>query len=492
MIRLYRINGVKKYVELLTFLCIFAFLMCFFTVIHPMMVFDTDDWGYLYFSRYAIPVWGAWNPTKILPELLYSACSSFAIYMVYPISGDFLGSITVVTAFMISLLVTINVCMIYKLLTKKYEVGYKTALSIVIFWIICHFSIYRISVDNNIYMLQSANINCYYNYVIPNLLGGVLVLWLSFNDMFDEYKMENGYFKRAIFLCVLYLQLFSNLFSSVIVVAFVGSRLVMNLVSDASRKFEIGTYINKNKFKIAYILLWLVVNLFEAFGGRAAMEGESFIVGLRNSLQGMVKWITAMNKSYLGVVCIIILVSIYIFVKEKMADLYLYSLILSLFLAVIYLLLLCGKLNKYYDRPDALYVIYYLFMLIIVIMFSYISIKVPNIKLVFPIVLIYILSTINTIGRTFEESNELNLDSKLCREINEDIMQQIITAAENNTYEIKLYVPKFASEDNFPLATYANQTIPDALYKYRVISHRVIVTEIIPDINKNYILGLDE
>ena len=100
----------KRIMEVLFFLILIIFTYIFFRVIHPLIVFDTDDWWYIYFSRKAIPMPGTWNPARVLPEILMPLVSEIASYTLYPITNDFIGSLATVHALVVSLFVIIYIC----------------------------------------------------------------------------------------------------------------------------------------------------------------------------------------------------------------------------------------------------------------------------------------------------------------------------------------------------------------------------------------------
>lgn len=54
--------------EMAWYLGVFGFLFVWFTQIHPLVVYDADDWTYLAYVRSATPIWGDWNPAKVFPE----------------------------------------------------------------------------------------------------------------------------------------------------------------------------------------------------------------------------------------------------------------------------------------------------------------------------------------------------------------------------------------------------------------------------------------
>ena len=99
------INGVEKRQRVFRFVyysVVFSFLFLFFAKIHPIMIFDSDDWGVAMFRRRALPLWGIWNPARILPEVLMPVCSSIGAHILYPLLGDFSWSTTLVYAAVVS------------------------------------------------------------------------------------------------------------------------------------------------------------------------------------------------------------------------------------------------------------------------------------------------------------------------------------------------------------------------------------------------------
>lgn len=59
----------KKSVFIINLL-LFIFVLIYFTQISPLVPFDGDDWRYIGGIRPPFPLWGVWNPTRVLPETL--------------------------------------------------------------------------------------------------------------------------------------------------------------------------------------------------------------------------------------------------------------------------------------------------------------------------------------------------------------------------------------------------------------------------------------
>lgn len=66
---------------------IFAFLFVFFARVHPLMLFDTDDWQYISYSRHAVPIWGDWNPTRVFPETVMPLAGGGSGISCLPVNG---------------------------------------------------------------------------------------------------------------------------------------------------------------------------------------------------------------------------------------------------------------------------------------------------------------------------------------------------------------------------------------------------------------------
>ena len=79
--------------ELVWYLGVFGFLLVWFTQIHPLVVYDADDWTYLAYVRSATPIWGDWNPAKVFPETVMPFFSTVAVYTLMPLQVYFKGSL---------------------------------------------------------------------------------------------------------------------------------------------------------------------------------------------------------------------------------------------------------------------------------------------------------------------------------------------------------------------------------------------------------------
>ena len=73
---------------------VFAALFVFLTVINPLVIYDTDDWMYIYLLRKPIPKPGAWNPTRIFPETFMPLVSYFGALVINNVIDNYCLSLT--------------------------------------------------------------------------------------------------------------------------------------------------------------------------------------------------------------------------------------------------------------------------------------------------------------------------------------------------------------------------------------------------------------
>ena len=131
---------------------LFLFLCTWFIRICPLIVFDGDDWTYIAASRSALPLIRAWNPSRILPELLMPLCGSFAAFVLCPILGDYLLSVTVSAALFVSAFILLYLISFYLLLRKLgHSVLSSCAWSVLFF--ILHYLIFRGAPSDNSFNL---------------------------------------------------------------------------------------------------------------------------------------------------------------------------------------------------------------------------------------------------------------------------------------------------------------------------------------------------
>lgn len=134
--------------------------------------------------------------------------------------------------------------------------------------------------------------------------------------------------------------------------------------------------------------------------------------------------------------------------------------------------------------------IYFFGILLVMVAICYLFKTYPVIKIVSPLLLIIIASVSFTGNRTFRQANPANLDYETCCEINSYIIEQAITADDNNITDIVLHVPKFGTASNWPLSDFAGWRITETLYQHQ-ITHKRINIVLYPDESLNSQFGIE-
>lgn len=171
----------------------FAFAFLFFTLIHPIYLFDTDDWGNMALSRPLYPSLQTYNPSKVLPEVLIPLISLVSVKLLYPFTNDYTFSSSTGLTLCYILFIFTYIFAIFKFIkynllsftnsddinTPKLSVFASFFLILIVFF---HFS----SIQSDQYLFYEVNATCIYHYTIPTILNISLLLFLFANTIFFE------------------------------------------------------------------------------------------------------------------------------------------------------------------------------------------------------------------------------------------------------------------------------------------------------------------
>ena len=467
-------NIINKYFSaerlfLLLFLCfVFIFFYIFYSFIHPLIPIDLDDWRYLVRNRLFMPIWGEGNPAKIMPEFLYPFISAIGIYTIFPITKDFIFTLTIVHSIFISLCMTGYTYMFIRLLKKRFSVSNSHSLLFTILFLLFHFLMFRTQESENVYMFYAIDLNCFYNYTLPNILCASIVISLLTSDWLS--KEFNPSLKSAIVILILYLALFSNLYSSIILMSYIFVDIMLSYYNNVKEKNRIIVFIKTNKYKFSLIIIWLFVHLFEANGARASASWTN-AEPLPESILKAFMCIFEINISYQFVaLSVLLFITLVVMVKKQVFRINNFKLFFSSVLCICYSVLLSAKvLPQYILRPEVNYSFIFYFVLIVSCILVKIYSIYPKTINILPILSLLIYSFINRTSPTF---------SNLWREYD---FATFKTAIEKNTNDIihadmcgkdtvHIVVPAVSQEDRwmFDGVNYNN-----ILYKYGIIKHNI-------------------
>jgi hypothetical protein len=239
---------------------VFILVYLFFTLAHPVVPYDSDDWRYLGQFRRPLPDMNQWNPSRVLPEVITPLAGYFAAYVVTPLLGSYIDSFTVTVALTLSALSAALFYVLYRLFHSLG--GNKTASVLTSLLILCLYFVFLKTRVNSQYLLYSYNLNTIYAYTVPNVINSILVCILMRYSAAGKDIGINGAGTRVfvIFAVVIYFAIFSILFASVIVAVYCFFELVTSVV----KKESLGK-------KLAYIVIlaaFLIYCYYELSGER--------------------------------------------------------------------------------------------------------------------------------------------------------------------------------------------------------------------------------
>ncbi len=470
-----------------------VFLSAFvlFAELQPFVIFDTDDWQNISFTRKAIPSPAAQNPTRVFPEIMMPLCANVAAYVIMPLCGvDFVDAFTIVCAMIASLFITVYVGLFYALVRKRCFLEVGTGVLVTAFFYLLHF----IVLSQGVHLFYANSPTNLFYYVLSGLLCASIVLYLMRIDMLDTLFTKRDIVKKGVFIAMLYLALISNLFASVIIAAYVGLDLILGLLKTVRRKSGIEDFFKQSIPKLIVLLAWLIVQFLETLGRRAHTMSET-ATGLAGvgEVCGML-----INCDYdvlfIGLVAVIAVAFLFVRVRVK-GDVFcgvaMRCIDVCCASAVIvgcYLVLICAfSESAYIRRPD---VLFSLFFFIITAMALAIGIFVkcwPHIVLALPIAILFLVCYFHPES----DSVAYGLTSEDRGAIARDIIEQVQKGVENGDGAITVRVPAFDSVDNWPLSAPAHIGSGMARSFYRLgLVDRAVAIEITPSIELNTKYGL--
>lgn len=461
--------------EILGFILIFGVTFLFFFYIHPITLSDTDDWLYAAYARNAIPEWKGFNPTRVFAETWMTFISQVGAYIVYPLFGsrNIFESLSFVYSFFLAMIFSIESKLLYDYLNLRNN-SKKMNYFLVLYFILCHFWIFRNSICGNKHLLFTNDACTFFYYVIPNLLNVIFIL--DFYLCNGDKKQKNYY---CIWIVVGYFCIFSNIWASIILATYVGVRLLADIV----KRRKIMEVIMSEKKSIIILMGWGVQQIFEIKGGRSAQisgEKSNYYEELKKTLVFLKDLFSQFNSAFLITFCIVLIIGIAIMIYDRKINTNVVIGLSCSVLILIYAILSCSKAFNYYiTRPDVIYGAIWWLLFIELIILQEMFVRFEKIQCLFPLFLIIVFFNINTTEKTFLDTTMHNNDVNYVNDINNSIINQLKMAEYEGKNEIVLYVPDFGRDDNWPYAIYAADRFPIFAKKYKLIHKNIYITEMI-------------
>lgn len=472
----------------------FLVMYIFYTRIHPLVIYDIDDWTYISNTRDALPLIGNWNPSRILPEILMPLSASLSAYLIYPFVGDYIMSMAYVFAFILCSTILTYIYLFNSILINKVKLDKKKSLLITIIFLMMHFWIFRSAPQDNIYAFYSTNVTCYFYYIIPSLYNIILIFLLElypnvFNINFSEEPLKTG-----TILLALYLAIFSNLFSSYILAIWVGVKSLISFVSNIHNKNTVIGFLKNNRLNIIIIGLWLISMIYELSGGRAhSLENTSYADMLKTTVLLFSNFYKKINPLFLKMCAAESILLLFFIIRQKICFSEKFKFVMQIvlfgFASLLYIIMLCAKtMPGYIEHAEVIIGLTSIVIFCSCIILAELTIICNTISVAFPIMCCIIFFNINVPKQTFFESNSSHIDWTIAYQVDNYIIKQIKENEDQN--EIELHVPFHASEDNWPHSLFAADRFSQSLYKHGIISKKVKIN-MIPDRNVNLKYGID-
>lgn len=477
-------------------------MLIFFLRAHPLIVFDTDDWLYIFYARLPFPLWGDWNPTRIFPEVFMSLCSQVAVWLVYPIWGDYIGALSLVHGVVLSLFVTIYVLTFTLFTQKRLHATFASSVISGILFLLMHFWVFRCSDSSNSFLFAADDTTCVFYYTIPALLNLTLIfLFESFPHLTDLHTPSHLW-EKGILLALVYFAVFSNLFSSYILAIWAGvDWLCTGYLLYSSRKKNTTkdpALVSRFVYELAIVLAWLLSVVYEINGGRAdSLEKPPFFDSLCDAVSRVKDRILSCNPVFSGfavVSVLLFLIEIFIAFARKKANpsvtFFFPKGIFILSLCVIYLILSGSKAGLgYICRPEVQLGVFSVAFVVLCGIVIYFINAYPRLLAPISLALILVCFQINTPGVTFDDTSYSGKEWQACYTYSRYVFDELTRAEQEHLTEYELHVPVYESWDNFPLAPYGCRRFCNALLCHGIIPRRMTVT-LIPDPEINARFGL--
>ena len=508
----------KKWETALFCIAVFLVMLVFFTVLHPIPIMDEDDVIYSVMVRKAIPLPGKWNPSRMMPEVLSALCGHFAALCTAIGLGRFIDCQVTVLAVMLSGFITVYVYVFFCLLEVRFHIGRFQAFCLSVLFLLLHFLIFRTEESGNKHMFHTYDECCVFYYTISALTGCILVMHFMREPDGVPVLFSHHPVKESFLLLALYFALFSNLFGSAILAAYAAFRVLecilrilknRRLLQEGKQEKDKKTgrvfhkqFWKENAFWIGILFVWGLAVILELTGGRAS--------GARGSLSSGELSVPAKFGQTVSLFCRSILNSNLLF-RLMLGAVLVAVLLLALIrskrnnnpclsalgeivalgvLTSLPVLLLCAGVDPTYaERPETVFPIVFTLFLLLILGMCAVMRSTPFLGRMLPLLLVFVFSMTNTQMRTFCDSNPLLIDGHVAVEIENEMYESIITAAEAGETETTIDVIHSAFGANWPHDGLVGDPIAQLFYKYGIIDHRITVrTNPSDELNARYLL----
>lgn len=482
---MFKMNHIKR--EQCVYIVLFFLSILFLSYIHPITLFDADDWTLLGNTRVMLPNFQEWNPSKILPEFMMPLSGYIAAYVIRPIVGDYIRAISLSSALIVSSFIIIYLYSFSCYCKSVLHVEENKRVLYLLAFLAFHFIFFNSESDHmREYLLRSVNLTCYFYYVIPFLLSAALTLFFIVTDRteYSDGRRNSSYINYSILIPILYLAIFSNILNNIVLMSYLGSYLCYRLFLFITNgeKNHILEFIASNKVKIAIILVWIISLIFEAKGGRAHQIGHPILsLPVADTMHWLIQTFRRIHPAVYGFMGIVHSVWILCYIcnakhtiDSKPNFFIILMEYLSLCITVLYLVLICSKAVPDYIGSSEVFIDIAFWLLIISFtMLEDISKTFPRLNQVIPLAAFILIASLYSGNDVLKPAIMYEVSETRAYQVDSYIIEQIIRADLNGKESVNLIVPKGGKNGNWPFSFYMEKGLAKTLYKHGITSRKM-------------------
>lgn len=189
-------------------LAVFAFAFVFFAKVHPLVLYDGDDWATASYQRGALPKWHGWNPGRVFPEIFMPLCTSIGAHVLYPLTGDYVGAMSLVFAFTAAAFITAYVGLLRRFAGRRFALDAPASVLLAALFLALHFLCFRAQEYGNEHLFYAGNVCTFFYYTLPALLNADIVLLWEAGGCFERFADPRHPARDGLLLLAVYLGVF--------------------------------------------------------------------------------------------------------------------------------------------------------------------------------------------------------------------------------------------------------------------------------------------
>lgn len=387
------------------FILLFITLCLFFTKISPFIPYNGDDWRYLSQYRSPLPSLDDWNPARVFPEILYPLLGYVSSYLVYPLYGSYIESISLTFSVFLSLFLIVLCYSLYEFI-YKYSQSKTTALFSMLLFIVLAFFIFKSRAHENIYLFYSWALTDLVYYTISNILNSIIAVFILCSNFYPSYIFRNRYYLYGTILLIIYFSQFSLTFASIIAASCAFSIIVVRL-----REEQAHGILKKTISYLRHLTLfdgilcftlacWLSAAAFDMLGARYAAFSQhefNFSAAFSSFYKLLYSMRTGMQLMTLAALICTLAVLIYkkirnIFSEHDVITLKtLFVLSFSSLISFSLYILIAAKTDPgFASRISATYGVFFFQILLTIFCIAYLLTEIPLLKIFAPVLLCFL------------------------------------------------------------------------------------------------------